>query len=140
MGKKHPIVKAVGVNDPVTIRAQAVLNRELGGINMGINQDALLTVKAQLCERIDRIAGEASHMTLARIADEIDNIRRTATSYGIDSVADLAHALESAMAQSGSMVAIHSYLEAMRAATECDRVDHAAASTFMASVNQRLYG
>ncbi len=107
---------------------------------MGVNQDALMTVKAQLCERIDRIAGEVGHMSAARIAGEVDGIRRTATDYGIDSIADLAHALESAMAQSGSVMAIHSYLDAMRAATECERIDHATASQFMASVGQRLYG
>lgn len=107
---------------------------------MGINQDALLTIKAQLCERIDMIAQDVSHVPAARLVQQIDDIRRTARIYGINAVADLAHSLESAMAQSEGAVTVLPYLEAMRDAAGCDNADASVSTAFLASVNQRLYG
>ena len=107
---------------------------------MGINQDALLLVKAQLCERIDRIAEGLSHFPAAHLVQQIDDIRRTARDYGMTAVADIAHGLESAMAQSEGAITVLPYLEAMRDATGCENADASISVAFLASVNQRLYG
>ena len=107
---------------------------------MGINQDALLTIRAQLCDRIDRIAQELSHVPAARLVQQVDDIRRTARDYGMAVVADLAHALESAMARSDGAITILPYLDAMRDATGCESADPAIANAYLASVSQRLHG
>ncbi len=107
---------------------------------MGINQDALLTIKAQLCDGIDQIAGDLSHVPAARLVQQVDDIRRTARTYGFAVVADLAHALESAMARSSGAITILPYLDAMRDATGCESADPAIANAYLASVSQRLHG
>lgn len=110
------------------------------GCDMGINQDALLTIKAQLSDRIDRIAEQIGHMPAGRLTHEIDDIRRMARDYGFQAVADLAHALESAMAQSEGSVTVLPYLDSMRDAVGCDALDDSTGASFLAVVNQRLYG
>jgi hypothetical protein len=107
---------------------------------MGINQDALMSVKAQLCEQIDRIASELSHMSPASVVKQIDDIRRIARDYGMTPVAELAHNLESAMARSEGAVTVLPYLDAMRDATGSDNVDPHTTSAWLASVNRRLHG
>jgi hypothetical protein len=107
---------------------------------MGINQDALMLVKAQLCDRIDQIASDLSRLSAGRLVQQIDDIRRTARDYGLVPVAEIAHSLESAMARSGGAITVMPYLEAMRDATGCESSDQATASAYLASVNQRLHG
>jgi hypothetical protein len=107
---------------------------------MGMNQDALLTVRAQLCDRIDRIAEHVGRTPSGRLAQEIDDIRRQARDYGLAAVADLAHGLESALARSEGAITVLPYLELMRDAVGCDPLDAQASQTFLAMVNQRLRG
>ncbi len=107
---------------------------------MGINQDSMLMVKAQLCDRIDRIADQLGHIPVYRIAREVDDIRRTARDHGMDVVADLAHGLETALATSQGAVTVTPYLESMRDAVACEAVSPDNAQSFLAMVNQRLWG
>lgn len=105
-----------------------------------MTQDRLLAVKAQLCERIDRIADQVGHIQSGRLAQEIDEIRRTARDSGLQPVADLAHGLESALARSEGAITVLPYLDTMREAVSCEAYDDQASISFLAMVNQRLSG
>jgi hypothetical protein len=107
---------------------------------MGINQDMLLTIKAQLCERIEQIADQVGHIAPGKLAFEIDDIRRIARDYGMAPLAEIAHGLESAMARSEGAITVLPFLDSMRDAIGCDRIDCNAAQTYLAMVNQRLCG
>lgn len=107
---------------------------------MDMNQDALLTIKAQLFDRIDQIAAQVGQIASGRLAMEIDEIRRQARDYGLPAVADLAHGLESALARSEGSITVLPYLDLMRDALGCDPMDVQASQTYLAMVNQRLGG
>ena len=107
---------------------------------MGIATNALMQVQAQLCERIDRIAAELPHITIARLALEVDELRRIAANYGLTPVVEIAHGLESELAVSDGSLMVMSFLETMRDAVGCEQLDAAATQTYLAAINQRLYG
>jgi hypothetical protein len=107
---------------------------------MGIESDALLRVRADLCDRIDALAEQALKIQAGQIALAVDGIRRVAREYGLDAVADMAHSLESAMARSDGAVTVRCYLDAMRDMIGCEALAPEAAQTWLASINQRLYG
>ena len=107
---------------------------------MGIAADALIEIQAQLCDRIDKLAMELPHITISRLAHEVDEVRRIAGDYGLTPVVEIAHGLESALASSEGNLMIMSFLETMRDAVGCDRLDAAATQTYLAAINQRLYG
>lgn len=107
---------------------------------MGIANGAVMRAQAQLCDRIDRLAIEVPHLSVSRLAHEVDQLRRIATDYGLSPVADIARGLERALAGSEGGVVIMPFLEAMRDAVGCERLDAATSRTYLAAINQRLYG
>ncbi len=107
---------------------------------MGINQDAVAMIRTQLCSRIDQIAEGMAHIPAAKLAGEIDDIRRIASNYGLVVVADIAHGLESALSRSDGAITILPFLESMRDAVGCDRLEPLASETFLTMVNLRLHG
>ncbi len=107
---------------------------------MGIACDALMQVRAQLCDRIDTLAEQLPHMNGHQFAYQVDEVRRIAREYGLLPVEELARGLESALSGSGCSMMVLPFLETMRDAIACERVDAAAAQSYLAAVNQRLYG
>ena len=107
---------------------------------MGIAKDALMQVQAQLCDRIDRLTMDLPHITVSRLAHEVDELRRIAGQYGLTPVVEIAHGLESELAHSAGGAMAMSFLEKMRDAVGCERLDAAATQTYLAAINQRLYG
>lgn len=107
---------------------------------MGIARDALMQVQAQLCERIDRLAADLPQMSISRVAHEVDELRRIAGQYGLMPVVEIAHGLESALAGLTGVAMAKPFLEKMRDAVGCERLDAAATQTYLAAINQRLYG
>lgn len=107
---------------------------------MGVANGALAQAQTTLCERIDRIAIELPHLTVSRLAHEVDEVRRIAVNFGLSPVADIARGLESALAGSEGGVMVMPFLETMRDAVECDRLDPATSQAYLAQINQRLYG
>ena len=97
-------------------------------------------IRSQLCDRIDRIATELPHLSVARLAHEVDDMRRIAAQNGLAAVEDLARSLENALAGSSGGVIAMPFLEGMRDAAECGTLDAKASQTFLAAINQRLYG
>lgn len=107
---------------------------------MGYAADALMQVKSQLCDRIDRIASEMPHLSTSQLAHQIDDVRRIARDNGLLPLEELARGLESALSGSEGGIMVLPFLESMRDAVGCERIDAAAAQSYLASVNQRLYG
>lgn len=107
---------------------------------MGIAKDALMLVQAQMCERIDFLAAEMSRLSLSRLAHEVDALRQIAEANGLVPVVEIAHRLESELAASCGALMVGSFLEAMRDAVGCEPLDERATRTYLAAINQRLYG
>lgn len=107
---------------------------------MGVQTDAARHVRADLCDRIDRIARELPHMDRGTLAFAVDDVRRAARANGHDAVAELARGLEHAIADSGGATIVLPFLEAMSDAVGCDSVDPRVAQAFLASVELRIHG
>lgn len=107
---------------------------------MGMGAEAKLAVRAELCERIDRLAHELPHITSSRLAFAVDDIRRIACNNDLHPLAELARGLENAIAGSRGSMVVLPFLEAMSDAVGCDSVDPAVAQSFLASVGLRLHG
>ncbi|MBK8860416.1 MAG: hypothetical protein IPN48_05615 [Sphingomonadales bacterium] len=79
-------------------------------------------------------------MSVSRLAHEIDELRRIAGDHGLTPVVEIAHRLESELAVSRGGPMVASFLEAMRDAVGCERLDASATQAYLAAINQRLYG
>lgn len=107
---------------------------------MGVGAETILAAKAQLCEQIDRISVEMSGFTTRQMAFQIDDIRRMARDCGMFPVEELARSLERALSGGQSCAVANPFLHSMREALSGERIDAAAAQSYLAAVNQRLYG
>jgi hypothetical protein len=107
---------------------------------MVLGHDARSQVKHELSARIDRIAMELPHMSAAKLAYAVDDIRRTAANHDLRPLAALARGLENAIAESHGAAMVLPYLEAMSDAVTCESIDPAVASSFLASVGLRIHG
>jgi hypothetical protein len=107
---------------------------------MGINQDAMMVIKSQLCDRIDHILGDLATWSPRGLADEINDIRQVAQDCGLVPLAELARGLGRSLFGSDASVTIRPFLETMREAAGCERIDQAAAQSFLASISRRLHG
>lgn len=107
-----------------------------------MNAETRSFVRATLAARIDTLGREMSHLSTARIAFAVDDIRREAREARMDAVATLASGLERAIATSGGTAVVLPYLEAMGDALDYDEdgVAPTAQSSLLASVGLRLHG
>lgn len=103
-----------------------------------MKHDAMMVVRSGLKSRIDAIAAQQGHISLARICEEIDIIRHDARTYGLEPVERLASTLESALALNGLGPVILSYLDLMRDAVECDDNTPEASTTYLAAMSLRM--
>lgn len=93
-------------------------------------------VRAELRARIDAIA--AARLDPAGLCTRVDTVRQLARSHGFLPVADLAHALESAIAGGARGPLVDTYLSLMHDAAGSDRSDAAARDAWLAAANVRL--
>ncbi len=107
---------------------------------MGIAVEAMMQVRGGLCDRIDRIAHELPHLTLDQLCNGVDDIRRTALDHGLDPLAQLARGLETALADAGRGAMVLPWLDTMRDAVDCERLDAEAGAIYLAAINVRMAG
>ena len=107
---------------------------------MDLAPQAIQEAGAQLCRRIELLTAALPDYPVARLAGEVDEIRRLALGHGLDTVADIARSLESALAISDGCTIVLPFLEKMREAAECGQLYPGASQAFLAAINQRLYG
>ena len=121
-----------------TLTKHAHVGRIAIGGGMGIAAETMTIVRSGLCDRIDRLAHDLPHMSMGQLCTGIDDIRRTALTYGLDPVVQLARGLETALADSNGTGVVLPWLDTMRDAAGCERIDAEASSAWLASINIRM--
>jgi hypothetical protein len=106
---------------------------------MRADHDAMLLVRADLCDRLDALRALSSRMAAADFARRVEDFRRLAAAYGLTPVVRLAEALEHAAAD-GPACPRALYLARLQDAIGCDPLDEAASEALAASVSVRLCG
>lgn len=105
-------------------------------------QDGMMLVRAELCDRLDSLQKAAAKMTMRDFVQQLAMIRTMAGAYGMVPVVCLAEALERAVRNQPRGCPADIYFERLRDAVGCGAetsVDEEAASQAMlASISIRL--
>jgi hypothetical protein len=100
---------------------------------------AMMVVRAELCDRLDRLRRLNGRHSHAHAKDSVEAIRVMAAAYGLKPVVRLAEALERAIAENpGSGWPSTLYFDRIRDAIGCERMDEAASQAMIASVSVRM--
>lgn len=105
---------------------------------MGRAEDALLGIRAQLADRIEGLVEQAERLPTARIAAEVNEVRRMAADHGLSAVAQLAHVLSSRLGNGSGAISTRPFLEAMRDAAGCDLAGPQVSAAYLAALGQRF--
>lgn len=101
--------------------------------------DAMMVVRAELCERLEALQRFARPVRASDFAGSIASIRQLAAAYGLIPVVRLAEALERAVREAGEKGCPTAlYLDRLRDAIGCERSDEGASEAIIASVSVRL--
>jgi hypothetical protein len=105
------------------------------------DRDAMMLVRAELCERLALLQSYSRRTAARNAAETLTGIRTLAAAYGLLPVVRLVEALENALAaapahHAQTLSAL--YLDRMQDAIGCSRFDEQASQTLMASVSVRL--
>jgi hypothetical protein len=102
------------------------------------DEDGMLVVRADLCDRLDRLQRTAQRMTVRDLMQGIGAIRTMAAAYGLAPVVSLADAFERAIRAEPRGCPAGLYFDRLRDAIGCRRLDDAASEALIASVSIRL--
>jgi hypothetical protein len=110
---------------------------------MRYDQDAMMLVKAELCDRLDSLRTLSRRLSAAEFAERVEGMRGIAAAYGMTPVVRLAEALAAAVREGGRD--LHScptalYLGRLQDAIGCETNDERASEALLASVSVRLSG
>jgi hypothetical protein len=100
------------------------------------DRDAMMVVRAELCDRLERLSGLGGRSAARDFDSRLEGIRALAAGYGLLAVALVAEALQRSGARPGNSSA--AYLERLRDAIGCDRADETAVQAMLASISVRL--
>lgn len=105
-------------------------------------QDGMLLVRAELCDRLDSLQRAAAKMTMRDFVQQLATIRTMAAAYGMIPVVCLAEALERAVRNQPRGCPADIYFERLRDAVGCGAdaaVDgETAGQAMLASISIRL--
>ena len=111
---------------------------------MPAEHDAMMMVRADLCDRLEILQRFAKRYSAREFADSVVAIRQVAAAYGLAPVVRLAEAMEKAIAEtdrhSRRQCPTALYLDRLYDAIGCDRSDEQASQSMIASVSVRLSG
>jgi hypothetical protein len=107
---------------------------------MGCEQDGLLVVRADLCDRLDRLQQAAGRMNVRDLVQGIAAIRTLAGAYGLAPVVALADAFHRAVQVQHRGCPAALYFDRLRDAIGCEPTDFAAGEALLASVSIRFDG
>ena len=100
---------------------------------------AMMVVRAELCDRLERLRRLSGRHSRTHAKDSVEAIRIMAAAYGLRPVVRLAEALERAIAENPNGGWPSSlYFDRIRDAIGCERMDEDAAQAMIASVSVRL--
>lgn len=97
-------------------------------------QDAVMLVRAELCERLASLQSLSARLSGSDLTRSIDSIRTLASAYGLTTVARLAEAFERAIVEAPPKGFPALYLDRLYDAIGCDRSDEEASQAMIASV------
>jgi hypothetical protein len=103
-------------------------------------QDGMLLVRAELCERLLSLQATARRLSTRDFAESVDGIKRLAAAYGLTPVVRLADALERAVAEDGGACPRALYLARLQDAIRCEPLGDEATEALLASISVRLCG
>jgi hypothetical protein len=106
---------------------------------MHAGNDAMMLVKAELCERLDSLRAMSARASARDFTDNVESMRVLAAAYGLTPVVRLAEALGHAAGE-GAACPRALYLSRLQDAIGCERLDEAASQALIASVSVRLCG
>lgn len=105
-------------------------------------QDSIMLVRAELCDRLDSLQAAARRLSTHDFTGRIESIRTLAAAYGLTPVVRLAEALEQAIGRSARhevrACPTALYLARLQDAIGCERLDEEASEAILASVSVRL--
>ena len=104
---------------------------------MRADHDAMMLVRADLCERLASLQTLSKRLSARDFAENVAALRRVAAAYGLTPVVRLAQALEHAAAD-GRACPTALYLSRLQDAIGCERLDEEASQAMLASVSVRL--
>ncbi len=108
---------------------------------MRADGDAMLLVRADLCERLGAMRELAGRQSAGDFAAALVGIRQLAGAYGLVPVVQLAEAIERAAARGDIGQASRAlYFDRLQDAIGCTRLDEAAGQAMIASVSVRFGG
>lgn len=102
-----------------------------------MKHDPMLVVRSDLLKRIESLQQDCALLTLARLCEQLDEIRAIARRYGIDPIERLASLLGSVVAYNGHRQVALTYLSLMHDAAEGDSVDPHSSDVFLAAAALR---
>ena len=107
---------------------------------MRADHDAMMVVRADLCERLDALRRISAGHRKADAAQAVVEIRRISAAYGLLPVVRLAEAFERAMqrADSSGTCQCGLYVDRLYDTVGCERLDDAASEAMIASVSVRF--
>ncbi len=104
------------------------------------DHDGMMVVRADLCDRLDRLQQAAERLTVRELVQRIGAIRTVASAYGLSPVVILADAFERAIAAQPRGCPAALYLDRLRDAIGCERIDEEASEAILASISVRMAG
>ena len=104
---------------------------------MYADQEAMMLVRADLCERLEAIQRLSKRRT-GDVAGSVIAIRQIAGAYGLMPVVRLAEAAERAMQETPNGWPMRLYLDRLHDAIGCRRTDDQASEAMLASVSVRF--
>lgn len=102
-----------------------------------MKHDPLLMVRSDLLNRIELLQRECAVLTLARLCDQLDEIRGIARRYGMEPIERLASLLGSVVAYNGHRQIAITYLSLMHDAAEGESSDPHTVDVFLAAAALR---
>jgi hypothetical protein len=108
---------------------------------MRYDHDAMMLVKAELCDRLESLSAMSHRLSAADFAQRVQGMRSLAAAYGLTAVVRLAEALERAVGRCGRDLRACPtalYLSRLQDAIGCEAADERTAEALLASVSVRL--
>lgn len=102
-----------------------------------MKHDPMLMVRSDLLNRIELLQRDCAILSLAKLCDQLDEIRGIAHRYGMEPIERLASLLGSVIAYNGHRQVALTYLSLMHDAAEGESVDPHASSVFLAAAALR---
>jgi hypothetical protein len=103
-------------------------------MRMREGQEAMVLVRAELCERLASLQRLSARLSGRDLTRSIDSIRMLASAYGLTTVARLAEAFERAIVEVPPKGYPELYLDRLYDAIGCERSDDEASQAMIASV------